>query len=368
MKGPILLLTDELLPGGVTRHVIDLANGLAERGIESTVAATGGPFRARLSKQISFVNLSLFVPNSGRKSLFGFISAYRVLRHIISRENVILIHSHKRYTDVLGRVLARRRSLPHISTCHNTFTSLRHVSLFGDFTIACSKVIEEMLIKDFGKDPKAIKQIYNGIFPFREYSKDEKVQVLKDLLIPNTKKIIASVGQLIASKDRATLIRAIGILKKRNAINNIIFAILGEGGQKMMLEELVLEEEIENYVIFLRGMSNVEALFNAAEFMVLSSTREGGLPYVFTEAASIGKPHIATDVGGIPEFIADGETGILIPPSDPGKLADAIQILLEKPSLVKKLGRNAREKYLQQFTYESFIDQTLEVYRHYISF
>ncbi len=361
----VLLLTDDMNAGGVARHVVDLANGLAERGIKTIVAATDGPFRVRLHKQIPFVNLSLFIPNSGRKSLFGFLSAYRVLKNTIRRENVVLIHSHKRYTDALGRVLARRMSLPHISTCHNTFASFRYASFFGDFTIACSKAMEGMLIKDFGKNPKAIKQIYNGILPFREYDKNEKVQVLKDLHISNTKRIIASVGQLIASKDRATLIRAIGILKKRNAINNILFAILGEGEQKMKLEELVFKEEIENHVMFLHGMSNVEALLNVAEFMVLSSVREG-LPYVLMEAASICKLHIATDVGGVSEFIINDETGLLVPPSDAEKLANAIQGLLDKPETTKRLGRNAREKFLHQFSYDRFIDQTLEVYTPYL--
>ena len=353
-------------PGGVSRHVVDLANGLVERGLTPIVAANDGPFRSRLQKQILFVNLPLFNPETGRKSLIGFPSSYKILKNCIGREKVVLIHSHKRYTDALGRILARRMSLPHISTCHNSFTSLRYASIFGDSTIACSKGIEEMLIKDFGKDPKAIRQIYNGIPPFREYSKVEKSQVLKDLRIPKTKRIIASVGQLIVSKDRATLIHAIGVLKKRDAIKNILFAILGEGEQKMMLEELVRKEKIENHVIFLHGMSNVEALFNVAEFMALSSVQEG-LPYVLMEAASIGKPHIATNVGGVSEFVIDGETGLLIPPSNPAKLADAIELLLGKPALVKKLGKSARERYLQQFTYERFIDQTLEVYKPYLS-
>jgi glycosyltransferase involved in cell wall biosynthesis len=361
----VLLLTDDMNPGGVARHVVDLANGLADRGVESIVAATDGPFRVRLHKEIPFINLSLFIPNSERKSLFGFLSAYRILKKVIHSENVSFIHTHKRYTDALGRFLARRTSLPHISTCHSTFTSLRFASVFGDFTIACSKAMEEMLIKDFGKNPKAIKQIYSGISPFREYGKNEKVQVLEDLHIPNTERIVASVGQLIASKDRATLIRAIGILKKRDAINNILFAILGEGEQKMKLEELVFKEEIENHVIFLHGMSNVEALFNVAEFGVLSSVQEG-LSYILIEAASIGKPHIASDVGGVSEFIIHGNTGILVPPSDPEHLANAIQSLLEKPETAKRLGRNAREKYLQQFSFDRFINQTLEVYKPHL--
>jgi glycosyltransferase involved in cell wall biosynthesis len=241
---------------------------------------------------------------------------------------------------------------------------LKHFSVFGDTTIACSKAVEEMLVTKFKKDPDTVRQIYSGILPFKEYQEGEKGKILKDMLVAHGKRIIGSVGQLIASKDRATLIRAIGILKERNALGNVLFAILGEGEQKAMLEELICKEEIDDHVIFRGSMSNVEALINVAEFMVLSSVREG-FPYILLEAASIGKPHIATDVGGVSEFIVDGETGILIPPSDPGKFADTIQELLDKPALVKKLGRSAREKYNKQFTYERFIDQTLEVYRPY---
>jgi glycosyltransferase involved in cell wall biosynthesis len=349
-------------PGGVARHVVDLANGLVEKGLTPIVAANDGPFRLRLRKDIAFVNLPLYVPNSGRKRLIGFFDSYKILLPIIRREQVVLIHSHKRYTDVLGRVLARRMALPHISTCHNIFASLKHISFFGDTTIACSKAVQEMLIRDFRKEPKAVTQINFGILPFREFHEDEKKRVLKELNIPSEKKIIASVGQLIESKDRATLVRAIGILKRKGAIDNVIFAILGDGGQKAMLEELVKNNDVQGHVVFLQGGFNVEALFNIADFMVLSSMQEG-LPYVLMEAASIGKPHIATDVGGVSEFVIHGDTGILVPPSDPLKFADAIKDLLDNPETVERLGKKAREKFLQQFTYDRFIDQTVEVYK-----
>lgn len=366
MKDSILLVTDELSPGGVARHVTDLANGLAEKGIRSIVAATDGPFRSRLHNEVRFVELPLLDPHSGRKRLSGFPSSYSILKKILRRESIALIHSHKRYTDALGRVLARRMSLPHISTCHNTFSSLKHFSSFGDTTIACSKAVQEMLIKEFKKDPETIKLIYSAIVPFKKYQEGEAKQILKNMFVSDGKRIVGSVGQLIAAKDRVTLMRAIGILRGRNVLDNVLFAILGEGEQKTMLEELILKEKIGDHVIFLHGLLDVEeALINASEFMVLSSRQEG-LPYVLLEAASVGKPHIATDVGGVSEFVIHGRTGILVPPSDPERLANAIQSMLEKPETAKELGMNAREKYLQQFNYGRFIGQTLEVYRPYL--
>ena len=366
MNKSILLLTDEMNPGGVARHVVDLANGLVERGFQPIVAATDGPFRARLDEQIAFVNLPILARDGTHKSLIGFLASYRILNEVVRREKVTIIHSHKRYTDLLGRIVARRMSLSHISTCHNIFSSLKHVSFFGDTTIACSKVVQEMLIRDFGKKMQDVIQIYYGILPFREFNKKEKNQVFKALSISAGTKIIASVGQLIESKDRVTLVRAIGILRKRGEIDNVLFAILGDGEQKTMLEELVRNEAVHDHVMFLQGTSNVEALFNVADFMVLSSIREG-LPYVILEAASIGKPHIATNVGGVSEFVIHGETGVLVPPNDPEKLADAIKDLLDNPEKVDLLGTSAREKFLQQFTYDKFIDRTGEVYKDYFT-
>lgn len=215
MNTSVLLLTDEMNPGGVPRHVTDIANGLRERGITPVVAANDGPFHHRLHKEITFVNLPLYSPGSGRKRVLGFIESYKMLLPMIRAERIVLIHSHKRYTDILGRILARRMSIPHISTCHSTFDSLKRISIFGDVTIACSKAAQKMLVKDFQKDPKSITQIYSGIMPFRKFDDGERDGALAELNIPRGKKIIASVGQLIESKDRATLIRAAGILKKK---------------------------------------------------------------------------------------------------------------------------------------------------------
>ncbi|HTR80095.1 MAG TPA: glycosyltransferase family 4 protein [Bacteroidota bacterium] len=361
----ILLLTDEMDPGGVARHVADLANGLEERGIRSIVAATDGPFRSRLHDQIPFVNLSLYTPGSGRKSLRGLLSAYSVLKKIIVSEKLSLVHSHKRYTDALGRVLARRTQIPHISTCHNFFTSLRYGSVFGDFTIACGKAVGDTLVERFGKSREKVRPINYGILPLRKYEENERGLVLKELGTPAKSTIVASVGQLFASKDRATLLRAIGILKKQGRIEHVVFVILGDGGEEGMLKALVRSEEIEDHILFLKGTYNVEALFNVSDFMVLSSIREG-LPYTILEAASLAKPHIATEVGSVPEFILNGETGILVPPKNPAKLAAAIARLLERPDLAKELGKNAHEKFLNEYSYDRFIDQTIEVYRLFL--
>ena len=365
LNDSILLLTDEMEPGGVARHVADIANGLVERGIVPVVAASDGPFRSRLRAEVEFIDLPLFSGLDRRKRLLGFLGSYRMLARVIRQKNIRLVHSHKRYTDILGRMLARRRSLPHVSTCHNTFATLKQFSVFGDVTIACSKSAEQMLITDFRIRPEKLVQIYSGIHPFREFTGDEKKRVRQELHIAEGKKIVASVGQLIASKDRSALICAIGNLQKRRRLDNIIFTILGDGEQKETLNQLVKQEGVRESVIFLPGTYSVEALFNVADFMVLSSKQEG-LPYVLLEAASLGKPHIATDVGGVSEFVSHEETGLLVPHGSPGQLADAIARLLNNGAEAIDLGRKAKEKFDHQFTFDRFIGRMVQFYEQYL--
>lgn len=357
----ILLLTDEMDPGGVARHVTDLANGLGERGVRSVVAATRGSFCNRLQVDIPFVELPLVWPGTGKKRFYGLPSSYFILRDKILREKVTLIHTHKRYSDLLGRILARQFSLSHVSTCHSMFESLKTLTVFGDITVACSEAVRRMVVDGFGKPPQTVKRVYVGILPFREYTHREKEQV-KNSIGAAANRIVASVGPLVEAKDRVTLLGAIGILKRRNHIDDVLFVILGHGSQRAALERLIREEGFEKQVLFVGDTFNVEALINVSDFMVLSSLREG-LPYVLLEAASLGKPHIATNVGGVSEFVIDGETGILVPPGSRQALADAIYNFLQSPQTAKRLGVNARQKYLRQFTYERFIDQTLEIYR-----
>jgi len=95
---------------------------------------------------------------------------------------------------------------------------------------------------------------------------------------------------------------------------------------------------------------------------VLPSYREG-LPMSLLEAASCGRPMVATDVPGCREICRDGETGLLVPPRDPEALADALETLVRDPSLREKLGRNARALVEREFSAEIVAEKTLKLYQ-----
>ncbi|MGB2869687.1 MAG: glycosyltransferase family 4 protein [Bacteroidota bacterium] len=359
----VLLLTDDMLPGGIPRHVTDLANGLNERGVRVTVAASDGPFRTRLARGIRFVPIFLLNPDSYSKSAGGPFESMGVLRNLFQSERFDIVHTHKRYSDMFGRILARMYGAEHVSTCHNTFDSFRALSSFGRITIAVSRATEEMLIARFRKKPQSVVRIYNEIEPLRSYSHQERQLWKRKFGISDIEHVLVSIGQFIPSKDRRTLLDALKILAREGTLESTVCLVVGHGEEEEKLWNYAVREGLDRVVKFLPGTTDVEAVLNLADFCILTSVRDGGVPYVLLEAASLSKPHVATDVGGIPEFVSHGKTGLLVPPRDSAALAQAIDSLLRQPQQVRRLGRNALQKFKEQHGRGEFLPKTIEVYQ-----
>jgi glycosyltransferase involved in cell wall biosynthesis len=361
----ILLLTDDMLIGGVARHVTDIANAFSASGNSITVAATEGDARRWLCKEIEFVPLTLKNNIRMTNNYFGFIPSYRTLHALLKQKKYDLVHSHKRYSHLLGKIVTSQFKIPFITSYHTVFTDKKSLSFFGDKTICCTNAVREILAQKFHRPLEELITIHNGINSFCEYAESEKKDVRRDLNIQTQQTVIGSVGQFVPEKDRNTLLLALKALndKKNNA--DIIVVLLGYGPEKKKLEQLCRSLKLEQIVRFVDEDYSVEALCNISNFMVLNSITEG-LPLVLLEAASIGKMHIATNIGGIPDFIDDHRTGILISPKSPGELCDAICSLLQQPEQAVRLGIQAKEKYLRSFTFHGMFKQINDVYQQII--
>lgn len=358
----ILLLTDEMQPNGTSRHVVDLANGLVRNGSSVVVGAHDGPFRSFLDKEAAFISLPLFKKRGTEKNISGFLTAAARLARRVRKSGIEIIHTHKRYTDILGRIVARLSGAVHLSTCHNTFSDLKQVSVFGDFTIACSEEIRNTLIKEFGTDPARVATIYSGIHPFRRYPDEERAAAFRRFELDPSQLVVGSIGHFTAAKDRSNLVGAVALIRERMRERNAVLAIVGDGPEKKGVQLLIHESGLSDVIKCYPGNADVEALTNIADFFVLSSVQEG-LPYVLLEAASLSKPHVATDVGGVGEFVVNGTTGILVPPQDPHALGEAIRNLLFHRETVHALGAKAYVRFAEHHSFESFLTQITSLYR-----
>jgi len=360
----ILLLTDGMMPGGVERHVVHLANGLNKNGVQVSVAATDGPFRNILDSSIPFLKLPLLYDGTSHKRPWGFLRTILILQRYIQDNKISIIHSHKRYTDFIARlVVSLSRNTVHMSTCHSLFSNMTWLPSFGYYTIACSKNVEKMLIHVFGKSAQSVRTIYNCVPALSEYPVEHKKRIKEKFGIPTQSRIMCSVGSLIKEKTPEALLRAFVNLITDQRMTDIHLVIVGEGEQSQFVNEYVDRHALHKRVTLLPANAPVEEVFNIAEFCVLSSVREG-FPLVLLEAASIGKPYIATDVGGVAEFIEHNNNGILVPPHDISALTKAISYLLNNPNSVQMYGENAQMKYQQNFTLDQMIKETMEVYEH----
>src|ERR1035437_5018552 len=358
----ILLLIDDLLPGGIARHITDLANALLQTDIKIFVSATPGKFLSKFNKDVSFYPINLLKEDSFEKNYFGIFSSYYRLVKLIKEEHIEIIHSHKRYSHLIGMLLAKQYKIPHITSYHSDIVGKKYLTFFGDYTLCCSNAVRNLLINHYGCKNENSRTIYYGIPPFRTITGIEKKETLKKLDVTENKLIISSVGQFIPVKDKESLLYSIFELRKIRDISNLLFVLLGYGEQKKYLENLITHLKLRENIVFVDGLFNVESLMNISEFMILTSINEG-FGIVLLEAASIGKMHIGTNIGGITEFIENNKTGLLIESKNPKQLAKSIAYLIDNPQEYIRMGTNAKIKYENEFAFSVMLNKIIKVYR-----
>lgn len=154
------------------------------------------------------------------------------------------------------------------------------------------------------------------------------------------------VGRLSPEKSVDTLLRAMALVVAK--CPNAQLEIAGNGACKTELESLSRELKLEGNVKFLGEVRNVPALLSRASVSILPSLTEG-ISLTLLEAMAVGLPVVATRVGGNPEVVADGETGLLIPSADPAAMAEAIERMLASPAMRQEMGFAGRQRIEAHF-------------------
>ena len=207
-----------------------------------------------------------------------------------------------------------------------------------------------------GIDPARIRVIPSGIDfrrhrGIRPFSKEEW-----DL--PPDARVVGQVAALAPHKDQATLLRAFGRHLDAGGRGHLV--ILGEGGLRPQLEALRSALGLDQRVHLPGFVDHILARMAALDVMVMSSKTEG-LGTAILDAMALGVPVVATRTGGIPDAVIDGETGLLVSPSDPAALANALRRIHEDPGLRDRL-RTGAARHVRSFDVERTLDLTLAAY------
>lgn len=282
-----------------------------------------------------------------------------------------LIHTHEYRGDIVGGMAARLAGIKAVAVVRgytDRTLSLRLYKVldllalrFFDKVITVSDSLRWQVISA-GLPQERVVTIHNAIDlePLEAEASMDGLGLRKSLGIGHEEQVVSIVGRLSPEKGHADFFQA--AKKILAAASKTRFLVIGDGPLREKLEGLSASLGLGPAVSFLGFRQDVLALMNMSNVVVMPSLREG-LPNVILEALALAKPVAATRVGGIPEIIRDGETGLLVPPEDPEQLAEALLRLLRNPEEGKKLGERGRAVVAREFNVETMAHKIAEVYR-----
>ncbi len=254
-----------------------------------------------------------------------------------------VVHTHNTAAYVYGVAAARIARVPRIIhtrhgqrfDCSRRQTTLfRGLSRWVDRVVSVSNDGARLTIKE-GISAAKTATIFNGVDLDRFTLVDNR---------PRGRAVV--VARLSPEKDIASLIQAIHVAKLRHC--RLALDVIGDGSERQRLETLTQSLQLCDQIRFHGIRDDIPAVLAQASMFVLPSVTEG-ISLTLLEAMATGLPVVACDVGGNPEVVADGQTGILVPPRDPAAIAEAIQRLNDDPQLVRRLGNQGRARVEAKF-------------------
>jgi glycosyltransferase involved in cell wall biosynthesis len=371
--------------GGAQRYVFDLATGLPVEQFEVLVAlGEPGALGAKL-EQAGIRTMTIPHLNRDVKIWSDFKTLFALLK-ILKTEQPDIIHLNSSKVGGIGALAVRIHNLKAISylpddqagklkaifTAHGwAFNEERPrwqkkiIAFFHWLTIIlCHQTIAVSQVtlnqaKNWPLVNNKLKLIYNGLTEPVFYSRLEARKKLMPDLSPDTV-WLGTIAELHRNKGLDILIEAFARLAPD--YSNLNLLIIGEGEEREHLAMQIARHHLINRIHLLGQVPEGARYLKAFDIFTLPSRTEA-LPYAVLEAGLAGLPVVASRVGGIPEIIKNGETGLLVPPADPAALAGALKTLLPERYRESTLGRHLKTSVQQNFSRSQMLAQTLALYR-----
>lgn len=172
--------------------------------------------------------------------------------------------------------------------------------------------------------------------------------------------VVGTVANFYANKGIEYLIECAALVAKTHP--ETLFVIIGDGPLRSLIEEKVEALRVSSNVKLLGAIPEARKYFKEFDLFVLSSVKEG-FPWTLLEAAAAGVPIVATAVGGVPEFVENERTGLLVEAKNPGKLAEAIKKLIENSDMRKRVTREALSRLEQEYSLQTVLQKSEQVVR-----
>lgn len=361
----VLHVLPYLETGGTERHALTLVKSLQAQGLCSgEVLAPPGPFAGELEAAgVVWTPFSSF----GDGAFRSWRTFEKAFRRLCQRASLVHVHA---APDLLWLAsLCRSGRLPRVLTVHgfhgrgariSYYCAARLGNRFAD-AIICVSGSEEHLLLSGGASPHKLHRVYNGVAD----SASSTSAFLGEKSLSTVH--IVFVGRLSPVKGVDVLVRALAIVNKAVRPElSVTLDIMGVGEEAPALQGLVEEHGLQDRVRFLGYRPDAAARLGTYDVVCLPS-REDMCPLVCVEAMCHGKPVLATNVGGLPELVVDGKTGLLVPSDDVAALAKALLRLVTDHELRKRFGAAGRHRFESFFTQETMARKTWEIYERILN-
>lgn len=359
----ILYLIDKLTPAGTQLNLLEIMKRLDRSCFEPHLIALveGG----ELEEEFRVIGIEPVVLRVGK--VYG-PSGWRALLFLIrylKEKEIDIVQTHFLHADILGTIAARRvRGVKIVSARRDEgfWRTRRQLAVNRFFSrratcfLANSSAVRSMVRQSEQVSSRQIEVIHNGVdldkfFP----SPDLRAAIRCEFGIQEDEYLIGMVANMRHRvKGHRYLIKAISHLKKD--IPNVKLLLVGDGPLRSDLEGYAVRHKVMDRTLFVGVQRDVSALLNAMDVVCVPSLSEG-FSNTILEAMAVGKPVVATHVGGNPEAILDGETGFLVRPRDERMISEKLLLLFKNRSFREEMGRAARRHVQSEFRMEKMIHE-----------
>ena len=371
----ILQVIPHLAAGGAERTTIEVAEALVAAGATALVVSAGG----RLEKDLNRVGGELIRLESAptKNPLEIYANAGRIAK-LVKVRKVGLVHARSRAPAWSALWAARRTKVPFVTTYHGVYNAkgrlkrlYNSVMARGDKVIANSDFTARHVVAEHPWAADRIITIPRGV-DIAKFATDAVAPSRTDALRtawklePGADAVILLPGRLTGWKGHREAIAAAAALNTSGVANwRMVFAgdPQGRDGYVEELKQLIASNGLDGRVSMVGHCDDMPAAFALADIVIAPSNEPEAFGRVAAEAGAMGVPAIGSSIGAQGEIIIDGETGLIVPPSDPAHLSTAIgKLLALGPEGRAAMGRKAQTRVLARFTTSALQKATLSVY------
>jgi sugar transferase (PEP-CTERM/EpsH1 system associated) len=356
----IVHLLHRLGVGGQENGVVNLLNNIDAELFESYLCSFKRP--DWIIERVQNKKITTFVFNKRQGNDLTLVwqlwALFRTLRpHVV--------HTHGWGTLCEGLVAAKLTGVPviihgeHGTIQERNVWFQRQLWSLVDQVVSVSASLRRNLAQKIGFPIERILAIQNGVDIKEFCCAKDRVSARASLGATSDEMVIGTAGTLTPVKDHATFLRALAIVAQR--FSRFKAVIIGGGPLAEELSKLAVQLRIHSKTMFLGFRNDMAALLSSMDIFVLSSLSEG-MPNVVLEAMACGLPIVGTNVGGMPEIVEDGETGLLTPPGNPDKLAHAIFNLIQDSTKRRRFGEMGQARVRKLFALERMVKEYESLY------